>query len=410
MSLDTRGIDPQRLLPQSLEDRLLGWFARAGGACLLAIVGVVWLSLVTWSMSDPSLTHATASQARNWAGPLGAVVSDLLLQTLGFAAVFTLIVPIVWTRELVRERRIAVARTKIGFYPLAVLGAAGALSSYATPGFWPLHHGLGGVLGDGLFKLTERVFALINEDRAGLAASLVLNAAALSAFAKSIGLDLETATQTWMSSAATKSPAETADAIAASAGRLKPAAASARRWWPLPRKAKPIAESLYGAGAELAIPEPFPPPHQWSRDERYPHLSSYAGAPAGLTAATRMPQEADAIDPEVRPAFGNFDFGVTQERDGIAPVRELSFDASTDAASRVIAARFAPGAQEAALPVAQVKPAAAGMTASLLGGLSFRKSDPEWKRPSLNLLKRAPAAKPSPEFTQTSNTYYKISL
>ncbi|MEQ1672413.1 MAG: DNA translocase FtsK 4TM domain-containing protein, partial [Hyphomicrobium sp.] len=73
MSLDTRGIDPQRLLPQSMEDRLLGWLARFGGLVLLALVGVVWLSLATWSFSDPSLTHATTVEPRNWMGRIGAV-------------------------------------------------------------------------------------------------------------------------------------------------------------------------------------------------------------------------------------------------------------------------------------------------------------------------------------------------
>jgi DNA segregation ATPase FtsK/SpoIIIE, S-DNA-T family len=401
MSLDTRGIDPQRLLPQSLEDRLLGWLARAGGLCLLAIVGVVWLSLGTWSMSDPSLTHATASQPRNWVGPLGAVVADLLLQTLGFAAVIILFVPIVWTCELLRDRRISSARTKIGFYPLAVLALAGALSSYATPGVWPLHHGLGGVLGDGLFKLVDRIFALINEERASLAASLVLSAAALSTCAKSIGLDLETAAQAWMKTAASRSPMETIDAISAGAANLKPLATSARTWWPLTRKpkTKPIVESLYGAGAELAVPEPFPPPHQWSRDERYPHLSAY-GAPVASAPPPQLPQSIDDGRGDAHMPPPNFSFGVTRPSEGTPPVREPAFDVSTDAASRAIAARFAPGAQDASLSVA-AKPVAAAKVGNLLGGLSFRKADNDWKRPSLNLLKRAATAKPGPEFTQT---------
>ena len=86
MSLDTRGIDPQRLLPQSLEDRLLGWIGRFAGALLLVWTTAIWISLVSWSVFDPSLTHATTAPARNFAGPIGAIVSDLLFQTLGFAA------------------------------------------------------------------------------------------------------------------------------------------------------------------------------------------------------------------------------------------------------------------------------------------------------------------------------------
>ena len=53
----------------------------AGG--LLVFCGAAgWLSLLSWSLSDPSLTHATGGPIRNWLGGPGAILSDLLLQTL----------------------------------------------------------------------------------------------------------------------------------------------------------------------------------------------------------------------------------------------------------------------------------------------------------------------------------------
>jgi S-DNA-T family DNA segregation ATPase FtsK/SpoIIIE len=106
MSLDTRGIDPRRLLPQSLEDRLLGWLGRFGGALLLASTVAIWASLVSWSVFDPSLTHTTAVAARNFAGPVGAIISDLLFQTLGFAAVVALRAPFVLWLVLVSYERV----------------------------------------------------------------------------------------------------------------------------------------------------------------------------------------------------------------------------------------------------------------------------------------------------------------
>ena len=51
-------------------------FSRFAGGLLLAIIAVLWLSVMTWSVSDPSLTHATSGVTRNWLGPLGAIVSD----------------------------------------------------------------------------------------------------------------------------------------------------------------------------------------------------------------------------------------------------------------------------------------------------------------------------------------------
>ena len=47
---------------------------------LAVLTAAGWLSLLTWSAADPSLTHATSGTTRNLLGPFGAILSDLLLQ------------------------------------------------------------------------------------------------------------------------------------------------------------------------------------------------------------------------------------------------------------------------------------------------------------------------------------------
>ena len=414
MSLDMRGIDPQRLLPQSLEDRLLGWLARCGGGCLLAFVGMIWLSLASWSYSDPSLTHATTSAAQNWMGPLGAILADLLLQTLGFSAVIALVAPVVWTAELMRESRIANPRTKVGFYPLAILAIAGALSAFPHPASWPLHHGLGGVLGDGLYNLVSRLFGLINADRSGLAAALTLFAGAVAAFAKSIGLDLEAVASALLSG--TQRAAQTAidgDALYAEHRPVQnhqfadddaivdddQGGRSSRRWWSFRRKS---------AASEIAHPDAVVPQHmrRQAGDHEYQnhdYQRSFAAAPPP-NAAARSSQ----------PDYVPFDFNVVPDRVAEPLMREPGFDASTDAASRAIAARFAPGGSDTPAPPPQprkvqaapakapAKAKAAPAATNLATGHPYRAAEPGWQRPSLNLLKRANAAKPGPEFTQTA--------
>ena len=402
MSLDTRGIDPQRLLPQSLEDRLLGWLARFGGGCLLAFACVVWLSLMSWSYTDPSLTHATTAEARNWMGPLGAILADLLLQTLGFAAVLALVAPVAWTIELLRASRIDMPRMKAGFYPLAVLAVAGALSAFPQPSSWPLHHGLGGVLGDGLYNLTSRLFAIINQERSGLAAALTLVAAAVTTFAKSIGLDLEDAARairartvriardaiegTSQPPFVDRDASQHRFAIGGNDGMQATAAMiakPARGWWPMGGRATPAEEPMHGDAAFGVAAAP-----------RFDHPG----------VQTPNWQHGAQHESQHVPADAPYDFNVVPDRDGAPGLRELSFDASTDAASRAIAARFAPGAIAASKtpakqPASASKPKAPAAT-NLATGAPFV-ADPGWARPSLNLLKRAPAAKPGPEFTQT---------
>ncbi len=146
MSLEPRGNDPQRLLPQSLEDRLLNGLARMGGLGLLVAMICVFATLATWSIEDPSLTHATTLAPRNALGAIGAIVSDLFLQTFGFVAVLALLPPLLWSVELLRTSRLQNSRTRIVYYPIAVLALAGALSSYpalsgmaAQPRLWRRH-------------------------------------------------------------------------------------------------------------------------------------------------------------------------------------------------------------------------------------------------------------------------------
>ncbi len=180
-----------RLLPASLEDRLVNWIGRIGGAALLLAITLTWLSLITWSVTDPSLTHATSGKAQNGLGAIGAIVSDLLLQMLGLASALALLAPMLWALELMASDRVPGFRTKASFYPLSVLVLAGALSALPVTQGWPLHHGLGGILGDLLHGVGVGIFAVINPERASAATGFVLFVVGFSALGYSIGLDMK---------------------------------------------------------------------------------------------------------------------------------------------------------------------------------------------------------------------------
>ena len=163
------GLDHQRFLPASLEARLVGYMGRVGGCALLLTVALLWASVLSWSVSDPSLMHATGEAARNYLGTPGAIASDLLLQTLGLAAAIALLAPMLWGLELVGAERVQDFRSKAAYFPLSVLLLAGALSSLPTLPSWPLEHGFGGILGDVVYNFGAAIFSLINAERAGAA-------------------------------------------------------------------------------------------------------------------------------------------------------------------------------------------------------------------------------------------------
>src|SRR5262245_24961283 len=56
---------------------------------MLAVLGA--LALATWSVQDPSLSHATQKPIHNLLGYPGAIFSDLAMQLLGLAAILILV-------------------------------------------------------------------------------------------------------------------------------------------------------------------------------------------------------------------------------------------------------------------------------------------------------------------------------
>ncbi len=153
---------------------------------LVALAGVVslTLALLTWSVSDPSLNHATNERVHNLLGAPGAIAADLVMQFIGLASAALLAPPAFWGWSLVTQRRLERPRLKVALYLTGVIAAAGLASLLPAPGSWPLPTGLGGVVGDAVLSLPHRLlpaspWATIAVG-AGLAAIAILGLAAAS--------------------------------------------------------------------------------------------------------------------------------------------------------------------------------------------------------------------------------------
>jgi S-DNA-T family DNA segregation ATPase FtsK/SpoIIIE len=140
------------------------------GLALLAFAAALAASLASWTVDDPSLSHATDHASRNVLGIPGAIVSDLIMQFFGLAGMVLLLPPVVWSWRLVFA-----APTGFGWRTLATwiggtLIAALALATLPVTGTWPLPTGLGGVSGDLLLRIPAIIIA---GEPAGLAAGLL---------------------------------------------------------------------------------------------------------------------------------------------------------------------------------------------------------------------------------------------
>ena len=123
------------------------------GLAVLALAAVAAASLATWTVDDPSFSHATDHAIRNVLGFPGAIISDLLTQLLGLGASLLLLPPVVWAWRAVFALPTRLARWNAASWIAGTLMAALALSTIPVPGTWPLPTGLGGALGDLLQKI-----------------------------------------------------------------------------------------------------------------------------------------------------------------------------------------------------------------------------------------------------------------
>jgi S-DNA-T family DNA segregation ATPase FtsK/SpoIIIE len=144
-------------LPAPVRDFPKRRAAEIAGLAALAGVAGLTLALLTWSVSDPSLNHATSARIHNLLGAPGAIAADLVMQFIGLASAAFLVPPAFWGWSLLTRRRLERPRLKAGLFLGGVIAAAALASLLPAPGSWPLPTGLGGVVGDAVLAIPRRI-------------------------------------------------------------------------------------------------------------------------------------------------------------------------------------------------------------------------------------------------------------
>src|SRR5580692_9704732 len=139
-------------LPASIRDALARRLRELAGLALLSLSGFAAAALMTWSVQDPSLSHATSRAIRNIVGYPGAICADLLMQILGLGAIMLILPAAVWGWRMVRHRALDREALRIACWTLRAVISAGFASCWPHGGAWPLPTGLGGVVGDALLR------------------------------------------------------------------------------------------------------------------------------------------------------------------------------------------------------------------------------------------------------------------
>ena len=145
-------------LPVSIREALVRRLHELFGLGLIALSGVAAAALMTWSVQDPSLSHATSRAIRNIVGYPGAIVADLLMQILGLGAIMLILPIAVWGWRTLTHRPFDRQALRLACWILCTVIAAGFASCWPHGGAWPLPTGLGGVVGDALVRAPAVVF------------------------------------------------------------------------------------------------------------------------------------------------------------------------------------------------------------------------------------------------------------
>src|SRR6202140_3169368 len=145
-------------LPASIREALARRLRELTGLALLSLSAVGAADLMTWTVQDPSLSHATSRAIRNIVGYPGAIFADLLMQILGLGAIMLILPVAVRGWRMLTHRTFDREALRIACWILCAVISAGFASCWPHGGAWPLPTGLGGVVGDALVRAPAVVF------------------------------------------------------------------------------------------------------------------------------------------------------------------------------------------------------------------------------------------------------------
>ncbi|MFI4971711.1 MAG: DNA translocase FtsK 4TM domain-containing protein, partial [Hyphomicrobiales bacterium] len=151
-----RSLDAIAFVSEHFRDILRRRFSELAGLSLITLALLAAIALATWSVQDPSLSHATQVPVHNLLGFPGAIFSDLAMQLLGLAAIMLLLPEMLLGWRLLAHRPVG-EKWRGLLWILATFLAAAFVSTLPRVGSWPLPTGLGGVFGDALLRAPAKV-------------------------------------------------------------------------------------------------------------------------------------------------------------------------------------------------------------------------------------------------------------
>ena len=157
MRASDRSLDIIAFIAEHFREIVRRRLSELTGVSLIAIALLGAVALATWSVQDPSLSHATQKPIHNLLGYPGAIFADLAMQLLGLAAILLLVPEALLGWRLLSHRPVG-EKWRSLLWLVATFLAAAFASTLPNIGSWPLPTGLGGVAGDAALRLPAMIF------------------------------------------------------------------------------------------------------------------------------------------------------------------------------------------------------------------------------------------------------------
>src|ERR1700710_1662279 len=121
-------------LPASIREALAKRLREFAGLMLISLSGAAAAALMTWSVQDPSLSHATSRAIRNILGYPGAIGADLLMQILGLGSIMLILPVAVWGWRMLTHRTFDREAVRLACWILCTVISAGFVSCWPPCG------------------------------------------------------------------------------------------------------------------------------------------------------------------------------------------------------------------------------------------------------------------------------------
>ena len=117
------------------------------GIILLITSFLLFTSILSFNINDPSFSHLNENIPNNILGKFGAYTSDMLLNLFGVSSIIIFFIGLAWGFQLFFRKQLTYLWIRLIFTPISVVSCSIALNIIEFKETWPISSGVGGIVG-----------------------------------------------------------------------------------------------------------------------------------------------------------------------------------------------------------------------------------------------------------------------